>query len=331
MTAAEIARALAERIELLVCELLPGGHRERGNWRCGSVAGEAGTSLAVCLAGHKRGRWRDFATGEGGDLLDLVAASQQLDPARAIAWARRRLGIDEGEARVRPVVRRAATPPDNPDRWRKPWQAAVPIAGTLAETYLAGRGLAFVDPLGDVLRFNPRRVRLAPGTTDQFERHPALLALLRDVLTGKPRGLHSIFLLPDGSDRIRDAKGKKSDGPVGGAAIMLGKVENPTTGELTICGFEDVSYGLTICEGPETAIAVEMSGQSPVWALCGAGNLAGFPMLRGIEALTIAADTGAAGQTAAREVAARWRAAGRETRIVSPPIDDWAAGRKTTA
>jgi putative DNA primase/helicase len=82
--------------------------------------------------------------------------------------------------------------------------------------------------------------------------------------------------------------------------------------------------GLTICEGTETAIAILMSGLSPVWACGGAGNLASFPVFGGIEALTVAADTGVAGQSAADAVAARWAAAGREVAIVTPPADDWA-------
>jgi len=321
MNAAELARALAEHAEQLTRELLPGGHLERNrDWRCGSVAGEAGTSLVVCLAGHKRGRWHDFATGDGGDMLDLVAATQDLAAGEAMAWAKRRLGLDEGEAQIRTLHRGDATsePPPDPNRWRPAWDSAGPIPGTLAEVYLAGRGLAFADVHGDVLRFLARRARLKPDTTDQFEHHPAMLALLRDVLTGEPCGIVNVFLQPGGHDRIRDGKGKTVTGRAGGAAVMLSE-------------FEDVTYGLTICEGPETAIAVDMSGQAPVWALGGAGNLGTFPVLAGIEALTIAADTGEAGQKAAREVAARWRKAGREVRTITPPTDDWAAEARKAA
>jgi hypothetical protein len=81
----------------------------------------------------------------------------------------------------------------------------------------------------------------------------------------------------------------------------------------------------------ETCIALLMDDLAPAWALCGAGNLGKFPVLGGIEALTIAADTGAAGQTAAREAAARWRKAGREIRTITPPDDDWAAEARRTA
>ena len=51
--AAEIAEILSHQIEALARELLPGGHREGQEWRCGSLAGEAGYSLGVHLTGAK--------------------------------------------------------------------------------------------------------------------------------------------------------------------------------------------------------------------------------------------------------------------------------------
>ena len=74
MTAADVARALAERLEALVRELLPDGRREGHEWLVGNVHGERGSSLGVHLSGPKTGVWCDFATGESGDALDLVKA-----------------------------------------------------------------------------------------------------------------------------------------------------------------------------------------------------------------------------------------------------------------
>ncbi|MGE0653971.1 MAG: hypothetical protein AB7P12_19815, partial [Alphaproteobacteria bacterium] len=73
-TPRELAAALAERADLLAADLLPGGRREGAEWRCGSLAGEPGKSLSIRITGGKRGLWADFATGEMGDALDLVAA-----------------------------------------------------------------------------------------------------------------------------------------------------------------------------------------------------------------------------------------------------------------
>jgi hypothetical protein len=312
--AGEIARALGERIETLAAELLPGGHREGREWRTGSVAGEAGSSLGVCLAGDKRGVWCDFATGDRGDALDLVRAVLDLDMAEAMAWSRRWLGIDDGAAelprRPAPNVKRPEANPGDPDRWRRPWQAARPIAGTLAETYLGARGLHFDDRAGRALRFAKRRARKHP-TTDELDHHPAILALLRDVRTGEPAGVINIFLRSDGGDRLRDRKGKTVTGRSSGAAVMLSPFDEPTT-------------GLVSCEGVETGIAVWQSGLRPVWACGGAGNLARFPVLGGIECLTVAADRDARGLGAAEDILTRWQEAGRKASIVTPPTDDWA-------
>lgn len=319
MTAAEIARLLAERVDRLVADLLPAGHREGAEWRAGSVAGEAGHSLGVHLSGSKAGIWSDFAAGIGGDALDLVRAALGIDTPGAIRWARRWLGLDDGAAAIpmRPVSAPAqSSPVADPARWRRPWHAASPVVGTLAEAYLAARGLAYADPAGDVLRFAPRRARLSPDS--QLEHHPALLALLRDVRSGDACGTINVYLAQDGRDRLRDRKGKTSTGRAGGAAVMLDD-------------YADVTLGLAICEGVETGMALQLADLRPVWALGGAGNLAAFPVLGGIEALTIAADADDAGQRAAEICAARWREAGREVAIIAPPAGDWADGRRGAA
>lgn len=72
MTPSEINLALVRIAESVVTHLLPGGRREGRYWRAGSVAGEPGQSLRVCLDGQKAGVWNDFAQdGQGGDLLAL--------------------------------------------------------------------------------------------------------------------------------------------------------------------------------------------------------------------------------------------------------------------
>jgi hypothetical protein len=301
-----IVQRLADRIDTLAVELLPAGRREGREWRVGNLRGDPGNSLAVHLGGARPGIWADFATGQRGDALDLVRGALELDMGEAIRWSRRWLDIDDGTAELpkrRPAT--ARSPPDfDPDRWRQPWQWARAIAGTLAETYLAARGLRFEDPSGRVLRFAARRPRKSP--TDELEHHAALLALLRDVHSGEPRGLINIYLRPDGRDRLRDRKGKTVAGRARGAAVMLSAFDEPTT-------------GLVVAEGAETGMALHQSELRPVWAVGGAGNLGTFPILGGIEALTIAADRDESGMRAAETLAARWRSAGREVSIMLPP------------
>jgi putative DNA primase/helicase len=315
----EIARRLAERIDRLAPDLLPAGHRDGREWRCGSVAGEAGASLGVRLTGAKAGVWNDFSTGQRGDALDLLRAVLGLDMGNALAWSRRWLGIDAGEAAIprRSALPKPASPEPDPERWRRPWHEARPIADTLAEAYLAGRRLRFDDCAGRVLRYAHRRYRRHPDS-DSLERQPALLAALSDIRTGEQCGIINVYLRLDGHDRLRDRKGKTVTGRAQGAAIMLSAVEEP-------------SYGLSICEGMETGLALLMAGLAPVWCCGGAGNLASFPVLPAIEALTVAADADEPGQHAASAVAARWRQAGREAIIIAPPAGDWADPQRSAS
>lgn len=95
MKAAELASMLARDAEGVARMLLPGGKRNGHEWRCGSLAGDAGQSLGVHLTGQKAGVWGDFATGEGGDLLDLWCAVRNVGMAEACAQVRDYLGIRE--------------------------------------------------------------------------------------------------------------------------------------------------------------------------------------------------------------------------------------------
>ena len=123
----------------------------------------------------------------------------------------------------------------------------------------------------------------------------------------------NIYLQSSGADRLRDAKGKTSWGRASGSAVMLSP-------------FDDVTMGLVVAEGVETGISLLMADLAPVWCCGGAGNLGAFPVLSGIEALTIAADADEPGQNAANAVAHRWRDAGCEAVIIAPPAGDWADG-----
>jgi putative DNA primase/helicase len=297
-----------------VRELLPNGTSQGHEWLVGNVHGDRGSSLAVHLSGAKAGVWCDFATGQSGDALDLVKAVLGVDIGEALTWSRRWLGLEGGAAmlptRSGPAPKSGSSIPD-PDRWRHPWQAGCPIAGTLAENYLHARGLYFDDPEGQVLRFTGRRARKSPA--DKLEHHPALLCALSDARNGEQVGLINIYLRSDGTDRLRDNKGKTVTSRAGGAVVMLSDFDAP-------------SMGLVLCEGVETGIALFQREVRPVWACGAAGTLKKFPLLGGIESLTIAADADPPGQCAADDLARHWRQAGREVRIVPPVAGDWADG-----
>lgn len=93
--AKEIARSLSQCAEDVARYLLPQGKKIGNEWKVGSISGEQGSSLGVCLTGEKSGLWCDFANGndDSGDLLDLWAKSRNLKISEAIKEATSYLGI----------------------------------------------------------------------------------------------------------------------------------------------------------------------------------------------------------------------------------------------
>lgn len=69
----ELKSKLHSQIETVAKRLLPGGKKQGNLWVAGSKRGEIGSSLKLELSEPKIGLWHDFATGEGGDLIDLWA------------------------------------------------------------------------------------------------------------------------------------------------------------------------------------------------------------------------------------------------------------------
>jgi hypothetical protein len=225
---------LADRLESLLPELLPGGRRYGNLWRAGSLAGEEGMSLVVHLAGPRRGNWKEYNGVElYGDPLDLVVHTQaDGDVAKGLDWARAGLGLaqispEERERWRQAAARRAAAAAqrDHRDvaakqrRAGELWRESAPLApGDLVDRYLSGRGLALAR-LGRapaVLRCH-ERLWAAPGRY-----YPAMVALVTDV-AGAPVGIHRTFLAEQDGRVVKaplDAE-KRLLGPGLGASIKL--------------------------------------------------------------------------------------------------------------
>lgn len=111
ITARDLSAMLARDAEGVARYLLGGnGKREGAELRYGDVGGGAGKSLGVHLIGDKAGVWKDFSTGEGGDLLDLWAMSKGIGLGDAIREAKEYLGIRDvplagRQAQAKPIER----------------------------------------------------------------------------------------------------------------------------------------------------------------------------------------------------------------------------------
>lgn len=186
---------------------------------------------------------------------------------------------------------------------RRLWASSLALAGTIGAQYLMARGCVIPPEDGD-LRFLPAH-RHPMG---EFV-GPALVALVTDVLTGAPIGLHKTWVCEDGT---------KADTP--GPARLLLAGHRKAGGCIRLWPDEAVTHGLGVAEGVETALSLAHAYQ-PVWALIDAGNLSTLPVLGGIGHLVIAADADPAGRRAASEAAARWSAAGITSSIVTAAHD----------
>lgn len=109
----DIKQRLAMSAQAVAEMLLPAGRKDGAEWVCGSTAGEKGESLKVHLSGPKAGIWSDFATGEGGDLLDLWRAAKGIELSQALEAAADWLGIERPRAHGE-AQRRAYTRPPKP-------------------------------------------------------------------------------------------------------------------------------------------------------------------------------------------------------------------------
>jgi hypothetical protein len=144
--------------------------------------------------------------------------------------------------------------------------------------------------------------------------HPAMIAVATNIRTNQPQTLHFTFLQRDGLGKADLGKDTR--------LFMGGHSMKHTVVRLT--PNEDVTMGLAIAEGIETALSAMTMGFSPVWACLSADNLTHFPVLNGIECLTVIADAdeNQRGQKAANTAVERWLDAGREVRRVLLPHGD---------
>jgi Toprim domain len=241
-------------------------------------------SLSLRRSGPKRGLFYDHERGQGGDLLDLIAREHNAKLVEAIRIAERDF-LGGGRTPAAPE-RPSAAADDGEARSSaalRLWSESAPTTGTLADRYfIEQRGLDIRQlDLGHALRWHAGR--------------QAVIALMTDAISGEPIGVHRTFLGADGDKLERK---------------MLGR-----QGVVRVSPDNAVTVGLGITEGVEDGLAVLLSGWVPVWAATSAGAIARFPVLSGIEALTLFADADAPGMRAAETCAANWRVAGRDARL----------------
>jgi putative DNA primase/helicase len=255
-------------------------------------------SLSVDL---EKGAWFDHETGEGGGVIDLIRRERKCTVKGALEFLE---SIGEHVPPVRDAHTNKAPRYDMRESAMRIWQECQPVEGTLAERYLRQRGLSVAVPAHS-MRFHPR-CPFGKDDEDRLLYLPAMVCLMRSVVTGEGLGIHRTAL-----DGVSAAKiGRKMLGPCEGGAVMIG-------------GLPGVDGELSICEGIETGLAITEAGQGPVWAMGAAGKVARLPVIYGVRRLTTWVDFDDAGIAAASECERRWQKAGIDVARRRPSRPGW--------
>ena len=156
--ASELAHRLAREAEAVCRHYLSNGKRKGRYWLVGDVHNTPGRSMFVRLQDSPKGsagKWTDAATGEHGDLLDVIRGSLGLADFREVAEeARRFLKLPRPEPEVVLKVARSVAPAGSREAASRLFAMSAPIEGTIVERYLRRRGIVHVHH-GHSLRFNP--------------------------------------------------------------------------------------------------------------------------------------------------------------------------------
>ena len=309
--AAAVAAALGARAEEVCRRYLPHGRRHGRYWTAGDIRGARGRSLFVRLAPPGiPGKWTDAASGEHGDLLDLIRIASGSGSLRAaLAEARGFLSMPPMSAPAGPESY------DRTEAARRLWRRCRAIDGTHAEAYLRARLIHRCR--FPALRFHPALFHRDDGGV---RRLPALVAAVTGAAGersgpgeypghGALCGVHRTWLDPSRPAKAAVARPRKALGRVHGHAVQFGK---PAAGTLLVGeGIETVLSLVTAV--PNTVAAAALS----------AGSLGAFAPPAGVSRLVIARDNDPDGERAAERLARRCACTGVAALIAVPEGGDF--------
>ena len=282
---------------------------------------KANEGIAMQMRGEKRGLWRDHTAGIGGDPLDLAARifcgldSAKSDFPRVLREAAGWAGITPDHApdpdRIaahRKERERAAAAEEARDAKRRAELVreiaarAVPVAGTPAAFYLAGRGLTDVPEEG--LAYLPP----VPGLGVRSPEAASLVVWARDA-DGTIQGGQRILIDTDGLPLDVDVR-KPAFGAISGVPARFPAQD------------AELAKGpLIVAEGPESALAAWEATGLETWAVFGVSGFASAPIPEG-RAVIFAPDRDAPESPAGRafrQAVAEHLERGRDLKVALSP------------
>ena len=307
MNASTVSALLAQRAEAVCRQYLPNGRKQGRYWCAGDARGASGRSLFVRLSPPGApGKWTDAATGEHGDLLDLVRlATGSRSLREALAEARRFL--------AQPAAAPGGTDRDAYDRTaaaRNLWDRCGPIDGTHAEAYLKARAIHRCR--FPALRFHPA----LPYRPDAggWRRFPALVGAVTGD-DGALVGVHRTWLDPRRPAKARVPRPRKALGRVYGLAVRFGDADTAST--------------LLVGEGIETVLSLvtvlsdDDHSNTLAAAALSAGSLGAFVPPGNVTRLIVAPDRDEEGEIASRRLQQRCTRLGVATSVLLPAGNDF--------
>jgi len=310
----DIARRLADNAEAVCRRYLSTGKREGQYWLVGNVHNEPGRSLYVRLSGQGGGRalpgkWTDAASGEHGDLLDIIAATcGHACLADTLAEARRFLSLPAEPAISLGGPTQSRLGQSSLMAAQRLWAASRPIDASLGSTYLAARGITATAGC-TALRFHPRCFYRAgaddrPGIRTAW---PALIAAVTDT-DGRLTGIHRTWLDPGGLAKAPVKTPRRAMGRLLGSGVRFG-----SAGKVMAAG-----------EGIETMLSLHQAMPAmPLIAALSAAHLAALEFPRGLKRLYVACDNDPAGEGAFVRLSERAVGQGVETVALRAERDDF--------
>ncbi|MBB3396108.1 toprim domain-containing protein [Rhizobium sp. BK060] len=317
LSASDLAGRLAQDAEAVCRHYLSAGRRAGNYWLVGDVANSKGRSLYVHLTGPRAGRWTDAATGQFGDLLDLVRETCGLVDFRDVAEEARHFLLLPRPEPVscfrRHAQNSAAVERPAAERARRLFRMTQPLAGTLADAYLRERGILRAST-HSALRFHSS-CYYRDLVTDRTTSYPALIAAVTDA-AGAIAGVHRTYLSSSPHpDRVNKAR---VDDPRRALGRLLGNGVRfcfPVNAPVPV---------MAAGEGLETMLSLShvMPGMPMVAALT-ATHLAAFNFPPGCQRLYIAGDADAAGRHGIEGLSRRAQECGILPLVLSPALGDF--------
>lgn len=337
----QIAAALNDKIIYIVSLLGLKGRRDGIDYVCFNPTRNDRHlgSFRIITKGERRGLWIDFATGDKGDALALIAYVKKCGTHEAIKkYAEPILGITDTHKPELPNVR------DRKD-WDEEFQkeeierredsgkramsiflkASPNLKGSPVDGYLVGRGINMA-----VLGKAPGSIRYHPElfNAERQINMPAMIALIQDC-SGKPLALHRTYLEKVGMDwkKAELKEAKKVLGPFKGGYIPIIKGKSAKT----LAMAED-GETIFIAEGVETALSVALHfPDKRVIASVSVGNIQNLTLPAAIKTVVLCLDNDGenSGSPRAYDAAARrFISEGRKVLEFAPPAEfgdfnDW--------